>query len=63
MKVVAVKPEDWKKLTEYVEDLKPSFYKAEKAVEIQAIFRSAIVVELQEQKAEPEVKPESKDEI
>ena len=57
MKVVAVKPEDWKKLTEYVEDLKPSFYKAEKAVEIQRIFRSAVVAEVQTEK--PKEKPET----
>ena len=52
MKKVIIDPEDWKKLTEYVEDLPVTFYKAEKAVEIQRIFRSAVMAEVQAEKPE-----------
>lgn len=50
MNFIGITPEDFKKLTEYVEDLPISFYKAEKAVEVQRIFREArsIVVEPKE---------------
>lgn len=52
MNLIGITPEDFKKLTEYVEDLPVSFYKAEKAIEVQRIFREAkmITVEPKEQK-------------
>jgi hypothetical protein len=43
---IALKSSDFKLLIEYVEDMKPTFYKAEKAVEVQRIFRTAQPVKL-----------------
>lgn len=43
---IAIKLIDFKLLIEYVEDMKPDFYKAEKAVEVQRIFRTAQKVNL-----------------
>lgn len=51
-KVIVITPEDWIKVTEYVEDIKPDFYKAAKAVEVQNIFRTALMVELQDKPEE-----------
>lgn len=38
---IALKLTDFKLLIEYVEDIKPTFYKAEKAVAVQKIFQTA----------------------